>query len=95
MRIRDGTYPKPQADIRVRETLIEAPVTKQTVHTTTRRISHPPVIRNPKLGVRLWGFLIHVAMDLGSSGMGWGPFGRHWGPVARDWGSIGMDWGPM
>ncbi len=56
----------------------------------------PPVIRNPQLGVRLWGFLIHVATDLGSSEMGRGPFGgKKTGPVEMDWGAIGMDWGPM
>ena len=50
----------------------------------------PPVIRNPQV---LWGFLIHVAVDLGSSGRGWGPVGRPWGPFGMDWGR--MDWGPM
>ncbi len=47
----------------------------------------------PKLGVRHSGFLIHLAMDMGSSGMEWGSFGRNWGPFGMDWGSIGMDWG--
>jgi hypothetical protein len=45
-------------------------------------------IRNPKLGVRLWGCFYHVAMDLG--GMGSGPFRTHWGILRMDWGSIGM-----
>ena len=49
----------------------------------------PPVIRNPKLGVRLWGFLIHVAMDLGSIRNG---FGSIWKALGSIWNGLGFNW---
>ena len=49
----------------------------------------PPVIRNPKLGVRLWGFLIHVATDLGSIRNGLEPI---WKALGSSWKDSGFNW---
>lgn len=35
--------------------------------------------------MKFQGFLIHVAMDLGSNGTGWGQFGKHLGPSGMAW----------
>ena len=51
------------------------------------------MIRNPKLGVRLSGFLIHVAMDMGSGG--WD--GVHLGGIGVqvECNGLGFNWNPF